>query len=240
MDHVETFLDEIGRVLKEAGIPSERTWHRIKVGNYTFSAIGGGRKQVILDGYTYSKTADPGRAASNLIYATRRRIRQEEEDRQRRLREMERRRVEEEAKRKREATERNVRILAGGNHVGTVTGFHGAMVDRAQPNEAGWDWLLHYGIDGGMCAIKFIAKDGVLARRAMDLLLLLARGTVTDGDALLRSVLQSPEDDTASLVYADWLEEMGLVERAVRLRELIEERRAQSYEPAESAAPVAD
>lgn len=41
---------------------------------------------------------------------------------------------------------------------------------------------------------------------------------MTDGDALLRAVLESPKDDTARLVYADWLQEHGRESQAEFVR----------------------
>lgn len=40
----------------------------------------------------------------------------------------------------------------------------------------------------------------------------------SDGDALFRAVCENPADDTPRLVYADWLEENGRVERAEFIR----------------------
>ena len=45
---------------------------------------------------------------------------------------------------------------------------------------------------------------------------------MTDGEALIRSVLASPADDAPRLVYADWLEERGRVEDAEFIRVQIE------------------
>src|SRR5208282_4785763 len=36
----------------------------------------------------------------------------------------------------------------------------------------------------------------------------------TDGDALLHTIIDHPDDDMPRLVYADWLEENGQAERA--------------------------
>ena len=44
----------------------------------------------------------------------------------------------------------------------------------------------------------------------------------SDGAALLRACLASPEDDDAPRVYADWLEETGDVERAEFVRRVTE------------------
>jgi uncharacterized protein (TIGR02996 family) len=45
---------------------------------------------------------------------------------------------------------------------------------------------------------------------------------VTDGDALLRAILADPSDETLRLVYADWLDENGEVDRAALVRVQIE------------------
>ena len=45
---------------------------------------------------------------------------------------------------------------------------------------------------------------------------------MTDQDALLRAVIENPDDDTPRLVYADWLEENGQPERAEFIRLQIE------------------
>jgi uncharacterized protein (TIGR02996 family) len=45
---------------------------------------------------------------------------------------------------------------------------------------------------------------------------------VTDGEALIRSVLANPADDAPRLVYADWLEERGRAEDAEFIRVQIE------------------
>lgn len=41
---------------------------------------------------------------------------------------------------------------------------------------------------------------------------------MTDRDALLRSILEHPQEDLPRLVYADWLDEAGEAERAEFLR----------------------
>lgn len=41
---------------------------------------------------------------------------------------------------------------------------------------------------------------------------------MSDGDALLRTILNNPDDDTARLVYADWLQENGNEDRAEFIR----------------------
>ncbi len=45
---------------------------------------------------------------------------------------------------------------------------------------------------------------------------------MTDGDALYRAILASPEEDTPRLVYADWLDENGQPDRAEFIRVQIE------------------
>ncbi|MCI0701308.1 MAG: TIGR02996 domain-containing protein [Planctomycetia bacterium] len=40
----------------------------------------------------------------------------------------------------------------------------------------------------------------------------------SDGEALFRAICENPADDTARLVYADWLQENGQVERADFIR----------------------
>lgn len=45
---------------------------------------------------------------------------------------------------------------------------------------------------------------------------------MTDGDALLRAVLADHGDETLRLVYADWLEESGEIDRATLIRIQIE------------------
>jgi uncharacterized protein (TIGR02996 family) len=42
--------------------------------------------------------------------------------------------------------------------------------------------------------------------------------TMTDGDRLLRRILECPEDDAPRLIYSDWLEEQGEDERARFIR----------------------
>jgi uncharacterized protein (TIGR02996 family) len=51
---------------------------------------------------------------------------------------------------------------------------------------------------------------------------------VTDGDALLRAILADPGDDLLRLIYADWLQEAGQVERAALIRVQIELLRRKS------------
>lgn len=41
---------------------------------------------------------------------------------------------------------------------------------------------------------------------------------MSDGEALLRTILERPDEDTARLVYADWLQEHGQGERAWLIR----------------------
>lgn len=45
---------------------------------------------------------------------------------------------------------------------------------------------------------------------------------MTDGDMLLQSILAAPADDTARLIYADWLQENGQEERAEFIRVQVE------------------
>jgi uncharacterized protein (TIGR02996 family) len=52
---------------------------------------------------------------------------------------------------------------------------------------------------------------------------------MTDGDALRRAVLADPDDDTARLVYADWLQENGQADRAEFIRAQIEAVRADPF-----------
>jgi uncharacterized protein (TIGR02996 family) len=51
----------------------------------------------------------------------------------------------------------------------------------------------------------------------------------TTGDALLAAILADPEDDTARLVYADWLQEHGEADRAAFIRTQIEYARAEPF-----------
>lgn len=48
---------------------------------------------------------------------------------------------------------------------------------------------------------------------------------MNDGDALLAAILANPDDDTARLVYADWLQEHGDEDRAAFIRLQIERER---------------
>ncbi len=41
---------------------------------------------------------------------------------------------------------------------------------------------------------------------------------MTDGEALLRAILEVPDDDAPRLVYADWLQENGLGRHADFIR----------------------
>ena len=45
--------------------------------------------------------------------------------------------------------------------------------------------------------------------------------TMTDGEAILRSVLLAPDDDAPRLIYADWLEEHGEQDRAYLIRRMV-------------------
>jgi uncharacterized protein (TIGR02996 family) len=54
---------------------------------------------------------------------------------------------------------------------------------------------------------------------------------MTDRDALLAAILADPDDDTARLVYADWLQENGQTERAGFIRAQIEAVRAEPFGP---------
>lgn len=53
---------------------------------------------------------------------------------------------------------------------------------------------------------------------------------VTDRESLLRSILESPQDDTPRLIYADWLEENGEAERAEFVRVQVELARLERNE----------
>jgi len=54
---------------------------------------------------------------------------------------------------------------------------------------------------------------------------------MTDGEALRRSVVAEPDDDTPRLVYADWLDENGQPDRAAFIRAQVEAFRAEPYSP---------
>jgi uncharacterized protein (TIGR02996 family) len=53
---------------------------------------------------------------------------------------------------------------------------------------------------------------------------------MTDHDALINAILAEPDDDTARLVYADFIEELGEVERATFIRTQIELARCQPWD----------
>src|SRR6188474_1061737 len=52
-----------------------------------------------------------------------------------------------------------------------------------------------------------------------------------DGKGLFAAICADPEDDTARLVYADWLDEHGDAPRAEALRLSVERRRLPDWEP---------
>ena len=52
---------------------------------------------------------------------------------------------------------------------------------------------------------------------------------MTTGDALRRAILAEPDDDTARLVYADWLDEHGEGDRAAFIRAQIEVAREEPF-----------
>jgi len=52
---------------------------------------------------------------------------------------------------------------------------------------------------------------------------------MTDRDALYRAVCENPDEDTPRLIYADWLEEHGEVDRAAFIRDQIEAARAEPF-----------
>ena len=54
---------------------------------------------------------------------------------------------------------------------------------------------------------------------------------MTDRDALIAAIHADPDDDTARLVYADWLQENGQAERADFIRAEIEAARAEPFGP---------
>ena len=53
---------------------------------------------------------------------------------------------------------------------------------------------------------------------------------LTDGQRLLRRILECPEDDAVRLIYSDWLEEQGFLERAQLIRLQIEDARIPIHE----------
>ena len=59
---------------------------------------------------------------------------------------------------------------------------------------------------------------------------------MTDRDALHAAIRAQPEDDTARLVYADWLEENGEHDRAAFIRLQVEAVRAEPFGPTARAA----
>jgi uncharacterized protein (TIGR02996 family) len=52
---------------------------------------------------------------------------------------------------------------------------------------------------------------------------------MTDGDALRRTVVAAPDDDTPRLIYADWLDENSQSERATFIRRQVEAARAEPF-----------
>lgn len=54
----------------------------------------------------------------------------------------------------------------------------------------------------------------------------------SDGDLLLRGILDNPDDDTVRKVYADWLEENGEVRRAEHIRLQIARVYGEMFTPA--------
>lgn len=54
---------------------------------------------------------------------------------------------------------------------------------------------------------------------------------MTDGDLLLQAIIADPADDTARLVYADWLQEQGDEARAEFVRVQVEEARTRTRTP---------
>lgn len=54
---------------------------------------------------------------------------------------------------------------------------------------------------------------------------------MTDHDALLRAICESPDDDTPRLIYADFLEDAGEAERAAFVRAQVELARTPNWEP---------
>jgi uncharacterized protein (TIGR02996 family) len=53
---------------------------------------------------------------------------------------------------------------------------------------------------------------------------------VTDGDSLLQAILANPGDTIARMVYADWLDEAGEVERAALIRIQIDRIHSRTHE----------
>src|SRR5262245_51183155 len=58
-----------------------------------------------------------------------------------------------------------------------------------------------------------------------------ARRPMSTREALLRAVIDDPEDDAARLVYADWLDEHGEGERAEALRLGVRRRHLDDLDP---------
>lgn len=56
---------------------------------------------------------------------------------------------------------------------------------------------------------------------------------MTDGEAILRTILDNPDDDAPRLVYADWLDEHGQEEAAEFIRVQVELARSPRWEYAE-------
>jgi uncharacterized protein (TIGR02996 family) len=60
---------------------------------------------------------------------------------------------------------------------------------------------------------------------------------LSDRDALYRAILERPADDAPRLVYADWLEEHGDLERAELIRHMVHfPRDAVEYRPPKTAS----
>ena len=61
---------------------------------------------------------------------------------------------------------------------------------------------------------------------------------MTDGQALLRAIIDHPDDDTLRLIYADWLDENDQPDRAAFIRLQIEAARAEPYSPQARSASL--
>lgn len=207
-DVVEQFCRAVAEVLNRAGIGATASKGEVRIDKLHFSGYRRGRAGVVLDGTLYRNAAagtNVAQAAADIVRKLPERLNREERvDKHRRL-----------------ATEAAV-LAAGGRHEYT-SGFHGYELVSG----------LHIGVSGEISAtdprllIQLETKNPVLARRVLDLILILKRkgGLECEGDQILRELLEAPDEDTTSLVYADWLQERGDDERAERIREAIARRR---------------
>lgn len=186
---VETFCQYVAEYLRAIGLDAKAEGRTVTVGAVEFDGNKRG-KSVEFAGYIYRSGAHPELAAQRIVRAL-----------PQKLKDIERRK-------KQHDIDKELRKIAGG---GTAS-YNGFEVEPGLHVKRSYD---------DTCHVLLQTDDLKLVRQVVDCVLFLKRGDTSMDErlALVRAILDCPEENTVSLVYADWLDENDMPERAAAIRE---------------------